>query len=333
MIRNIHERFLAAEPAAVGVLLDTLGSDQDSVWPGDEWWPMVLDRPLEVGASGGHADIRYTVDFHEPGRRVVFRFDPACGLSGTHAFEAEPRQGGALLRHDLTARALGRNRLLYPLVIRPIHDAMVEDAFDRIQERLVPGRAQTPWSPYVRLLRRLVGLSPRSHRVPGAVRPVAPPRDGLLSGLCSHYADAYAVDLPPDASTDPDVWRRRIFASPPVALSRLVRLRDFVVRPLGLRDAADLDPRHEAFPVLARSADEVLMGADDRHLDFRVSVRVVANAHASSALVLTTTVTFHGALGRLYFIPVRPFHRRIVPVLLRRAVGMARDAELTDEHV
>lgn len=324
MIRNMHERFLAAEPAAVGAFLDTLGSDQDTVWLGDDWWPMVLDRPLEVGASSGHADTRYTVDLHEPGRRVVFRFDPACGLSGSHAFEAEPCQGGVVLRHDLTARPLGRNRLLYPLVIRPIHDAMVEDAFDRIHERVVPGRTQTPWSPYVRLLRRLVGLAPRSRRVPGAVRPVAAPRDGLLSGPCSHYADAYAIDLPPDASTDPDVWRRRVFGSPPVTLSRLTRLRDFVVRPLGLRDAADLDPRREGFPVLARSADEVLMGADDRHLDFRVSVRVVTTADAPSALVLRTTVRFHGALGRLYFIPVRPFHRRIVPVLLRRAVAMAR---------
>lgn len=96
--------------------------------------------------------------------------------------------------------------------------------------------------------------------------------------------------------------------------------RDLLVRPFGLRRAADADPR-EGFPVLTRAADEVLMGLDDRHLDFRVSIRVVPAADGPSVLVLTTTVTFHGALGRLYFLPVRPFHLRLIPLLMRRAVG------------
>jgi hypothetical protein len=276
---------------------------------------MELDRPLGEGAAGGHSDIRYDVRTYEPGRRVVFRFDPACGLDGTHTFDVLPRPGGVLLRHDLTARALGGTRLLWPLAIRSIHDAVVEDAFDRVHERFVPGRQRTPWSPYVRLLRRTTGLDRRAARV----HAVPPPADGLLAGPVPDVADAFIVALPPGASTDVEVWRRNLFASPPVIVRRLLRLRDFLVRPLGLRGASEAGPL-EGFPVLGRRGDEVLMGLDDRHLDFRVSLRLLQSGGAANALQLTTTVTFHGAPGRLYFALVRPFHRRIVPAMLRSAV-------------
>ena len=314
-VHNVHERFVPAAPEAVGALLATLGGADDAVWPRDHWWPMELDRPLGEGAVGGHSDIRYTVETYEPGRRVVFRFDPSCGLAGTHTFDVQPRPGGTLLRHDLTARALGSTRLLWPLVVRSVHDAVVEDAFDRVHERFVPGRQRTPWSPRVRLLRRMAGLTHRAARVQAA----PPPTDGLLAGSAPDVADAFTVALPPGASTDLEFWRRRVFASPPVTVRRLLRLRDLLVRPLGLRTASRADPQ-EGFPVLGRREHEVLMGLDDRHLDFRVSLRLLRSDDADDSLLLTTTVTFHGALGRLYFALVRPFHRRIVPAMLRSAV-------------
>lgn len=314
-VHNVHERFIPAAPEVVGALLATLGGADDAIWPSDPWWPMELDRPLGEGAAGGHSDIRYAVETYVPGHRVVFRFDPSCGLSGTHGFEVQPRPGGALLRHDLTARALGGTRLLWPLVIRSVHDAVVEDAFDRVHELFEPGRQRTTWSPYVRLLRRIAGLAHRAGRVQAAT----PPTDGLLAGSVPDVADAFTVALPPGASTDLEVWRRSVFASPPVTVRRLLRLRDLLVRPLGLRKAAGAD-QHEGFPVLGRREHEVLMGLDDRHLDFRVSLRLLQSDDADDSLLLTTTVTFHGPIGRLYFALVRPFHRRIVPAMLRSAV-------------
>jgi Protein of unknown function (DUF2867) len=77
------------------------------------------------------------------------------------------------------------------------------------------------------------------------------------------------------------------------------------------------------FRVCARSDDEVLLGADDRHLDFRASMLVRRDAARSSA-VLTTVVHFNNGLGRAYFFVVRPFHRLIVTSLLR---NMARQLE------
>ena len=70
------------------------------------------------------------------------------------------------------------------------------------------------------------------------------------------------------------------------------------------------------FHVLARNGDEILLGEDDRHLDFRLSVLVRRQAGVAWAVV-TTVVRYNGLLGRAYFLPVRPFHKRIVPAMLR----------------
>lgn len=64
---------------------------------------MRLDRPLDVGASGGHGPVRYVVDAHEPGRSVRFRFTDPSGFHGHHAFTNSEvgDEVGVLLRHEL----------------------------------------------------------------------------------------------------------------------------------------------------------------------------------------------------------------------------------------
>jgi hypothetical protein len=58
MIRNVHERDLAAAPSEAGALIDGLAGEHDRLWPSERWPAMRLDRPLAVGASGGHGRIR-----------------------------------------------------------------------------------------------------------------------------------------------------------------------------------------------------------------------------------------------------------------------------------
>src|SRR5690625_2977844 len=54
MIENVHERQVRASPTAVGELLDSLSAKDDRLWPRGEWPSMKLDKPLRVGAAGGH---------------------------------------------------------------------------------------------------------------------------------------------------------------------------------------------------------------------------------------------------------------------------------------
>lgn len=156
---NAHERVLPASVQAVGALLDRLGSEHDPIWPSDRWPRLELDRGgLVVGARGGHGPIRYHVVEYDPGRFVRFRFSAPPGFLGHHEFVVE-RSGekGALLRHVVVLAPSGEARYTWPLIWRPLHDALMEDALDRA-EAAITGTAPPPraWSWWVRVLRRLL---------------------------------------------------------------------------------------------------------------------------------------------------------------------------------
>ena len=153
-VRNVHERGFPVPLAAVGALVDSLASRDDRLWPRDKWPPMRFDRPLAVGAAGGHGPIRYFVEEYRPGQSVLFRFSAPRGFDGTHCFEVEERQGATFLRHVLEMRATGRALLSWSLYIRPLHDACVEDCLDRATVSLgVALERPASWSIYVRMLR------------------------------------------------------------------------------------------------------------------------------------------------------------------------------------
>ena len=86
---NVHERTLNASITETGKLIDGLASSDDKLWPHDRWPAMKFDRPLEVGAIGGHGPIRYTVESYKPGRYIQFRFIEPTGFLGSHRFEVE----------------------------------------------------------------------------------------------------------------------------------------------------------------------------------------------------------------------------------------------------
>lgn len=51
---NIHERILDTSLWEVGQLIGRLTSPRDMLWPRDRWLAFKLDRPLSIGAKGGH---------------------------------------------------------------------------------------------------------------------------------------------------------------------------------------------------------------------------------------------------------------------------------------
>lgn len=142
------------------------------------------------------------------------------------------------------------------------------------------------------------------------------------------YSDAYTVVLPLHVSARS--FAEAVFASAPWWVGGLMALRNAIVRPLGLiatrsrlehaaRTTNGTGARIGMFPVLAEAMDEVVLGLDDRHLDFRISVRVLDDGGERFGVV-TTLVRFHGVLGRAYFALVRPAHRLIVPAMLGGAL-------------
>jgi len=154
---NRHSRKLQKSPEAVGKLLDSLASRSDGLWPHELWPRMAFDKPLGVGAKGGHGPIRYTVESYEPGRFVTFRFTSPKGFLGTHVFTVEEADGETELTHTIDMKVRGGAILTWPMVFRPLHDALLEDALDKAQASLGGGEwERRGWSTYVRSLRRLL---------------------------------------------------------------------------------------------------------------------------------------------------------------------------------
>lgn len=150
---NVHQRLLHASPARVSELLASLGSPEDSLWPRNGWPRMRLDGPVAPGAAGGHGPIRYRVEAWEPGRLVRFRFHRMRGIEGWHAFEIlDATAQHCVLEHRMEATLTGLAALKWFFVIRPLHDACLEDMLSQAQASLGDTPRVVPWSPAVRVL-------------------------------------------------------------------------------------------------------------------------------------------------------------------------------------
>lgn len=176
MIVNEHRRRIPVPADRLGSLLDRLGGPDGALWPAPPWPPLALDRPPGVGAEGGHGPIRYHVSGYEPGRRLECTFAPSMGVVGTHTLTVEPEgPDAAVLRHVLVAREFRSVawRIRWALVVRWLHDALLEDLLDRAEQLVGTGPARPArWSPRVRALRW--GMSRTSN--------AAAPRSSTMQG-------------------------------------------------------------------------------------------------------------------------------------------------------
>lgn len=147
----------------------------------------------------------------------------------------------------------------------------------------------------------------------------------------AYFHDAWAIEA---ACPDLDALDQylRVARQTPRWIERLMAIRNRVVSRLGLKDlgglsqldpdkgAADYRPgdRVGIFTLMAQSADEVLLGDRDRHLEVVVSVhKQTAGANGAVVVTVSTVVHVHNWLGRLYMVPVAPAHRVIAQAMTR----------------
>lgn len=93
----------------------------------------------------------------------------------------------------------------------------------------------------------------------------------------------------------------------------LLRLRNRIVKPLGLKTETADSGEGAIFPVEYEGADELIIGTDDSHLNFRICIRQDAGR-----IHMATWVHRNNALGRAYLRVVKPFHVLIVRDAMRR---------------
>ena len=163
-VLNIHERVLDIPAGSAGDLIDSLASANDRLWPADRWPAMQFNCSLGIGAVGGHGPIRYCVESYAPGHNIQFRFAEPQGFVGIHRFEIEPTgDGRTTLRHVIDMRAVGLAWLAWTVVIRPLHNALLEDALDRAEVFAGKQLPTRDWSLWVRFVRWIMRRRGESH--------------------------------------------------------------------------------------------------------------------------------------------------------------------------
>ena len=142
------------------------------------------------------------------------------------------------------------------------------------------------------------------------------------------YFDSFAIPL---QRTDVESWEliQTFFQSAPRWVNSLLILRNRIVGNFGLKTGddkpRDLDPPYQVgqriglFRVFAITDSEAIIGQDDSHLNFRISLLVI-HSDAGDQLVVSTLVKTKNAMGVAYFSVVKHFHRLIVPIMVRNMV-------------
>jgi hypothetical protein len=156
------------------------------------------------------------------------------------------------------------------------------------------------------------------------------PESSLIKNIPHDYVDGYSATLDAKELTIEQV-SRSFFTSGPAWGGWLFALRNRVVSLFGLktsglgeREAAirnfkcKVGDRVGLFKVFDKNEYEIILGEDDKHLDFRVSLFL---DKPNNTLTVSTIVKIHNWLGRLYFWPVKSFHKMIVPTMVKGMVS------------
>ena len=152
----------------------------------------------------------------------------------------------------------------------------------------------------------------------------------------AYFYDAFTVSAAEPGLDALDQFLR-VAKKTPAWIDRLMALRNRIVAVFGLKNLggiAQIDPSVTAsdyqagdhvgiFTLISKSANEVLLGDSDKHLNVAVSVHKQADAVSGDAIITVTTVVhIHNWLGRLYMIPVTPIHKILARSMVS-AIGKA----------
>ena len=141
----------------------------------------------------------------------------------------------------------------------------------------------------------------------------------LLPGAT--FSDAFSMDVD-EAGLDAVGAANRVMGATPLWIRSLLAMRDAIVGRLGLKRSSGTgkltSDRIGIFPCVSRDSRRVVLGLDDRHLDFRIAVDAQPMSGVRKRISVTTIVKPHNLFGRLYLACIMPFHKLIVPAMLRR---------------
>lgn len=119
-----------------------------------EKWPAIrFKNGLKVGAEGGHGPIKYTVASKDYNNGIVFNFINK-GFNGTHQFQINVINDIKVeVAHSIKMKTSGKATCYWIFVIRWLHDALIEDAFDKLENQFSSEKKETKHNIWVKFLR------------------------------------------------------------------------------------------------------------------------------------------------------------------------------------
>lgn len=126
-------------------------------------------------------------------------------------------------------------------------------------------------------------------------------------------------------SDDLEKVSKLIFDSQPKWVDALFEIRNWIANLLGLKTTIpdDYHTEHTVggyigfFKIYSIDKDELIMGADDKHLNFRA---VINNENTSQYNIkVTTIVQYNNKMGKVYMTFVKPFHRLVIMAMIKKA--------------
>jgi hypothetical protein len=127
-----------------------------------------------------------------------------------------------------------------------------------------------------------------------------------------------------------------IFAHRPLWMKLLLIVRNTVASLAGLdaptvseilhvesKDRYAVGEKIGAWPIFSLSEDEIVVGRNNKHMDFRLSVLKIPDGDGTS-VVVSTVCTVHNLAGKLYLLFIVPFHRYGVRKLMANALAARR---------
>ena len=154
---NVHTRTINQPKNKVEELFRTLSSKNDLMLATDKWSPMILDNGLNVSSKGGHGPIKYTVRKYIPDNLIEFDFTEPKGFNGYHKFEiCELKNNATLINHTIDMNTEGSAIFKWIFAIRWLHDAYIEDAFDKVENHFTTDKKNRAWTTWVKFLRKVL---------------------------------------------------------------------------------------------------------------------------------------------------------------------------------
>ncbi len=159
------------------------------------------------------------------------------------------------------------------------------------------------------------------------------PKNSIITKLFEKidYQDCYSMSVHNPHNFSIDYIAGLFFTSGPEWVNKLLTIRNFIVSFCGLKRGVidkikQLDPsvsyskgsKIALFNVYERNDYEIVLAENDKHLNFRTSVMMEKRNNSDIInLYSSTIVHYNNIWGRLYFLPVRPFHQLIIKISMK----------------